>query len=72
MAANNERTGPPCGTRQRIPEEYTPGDIVYTADGTMYELLACGDQGYGARIRYLEGPKAGQENYIAEVNWLFR
>ena len=63
---------PPPGTRQHIPEEYAVGDIVYTRNGTRYELVSIGYKGYDAYIRYLDGPKAGRLNYIAEVNWLYK
>jgi len=62
----------PDGVRQRIPEEYSPGDTVYDRFGNKYELVSVGYKGYDARIRYLEGPKAGKMNYIAEVNWLYK
>ena len=67
-----EKKGPPEGTSRHIPEEYHVGDVAYGHDGTKYRIVSIGKQGYDARIEYLEGPKAGKLNYIAEVNWLYK
>ena len=66
-----QKNGIPDGYIQTIPEAYKVGDIVYSRSGERYKILSIGEKGYDVYLEYIDGPKKGKTNYIAEVNWLF-